>query len=227
MRASLRESHRQRHGTPHSHHIRRAGFTPLGWFAPTPEDRVPDAPRFVILIGNAGPTCSSRFARERDPGHDAMDDWTREVVEDLARDLDARALYPFDMNPPWPFSAGRGAAVRGTSRPWPQHPPYHSGYARLSRRTSVPRGIRHSGTAPRTAPLRQLRAKPCLTACPVGAFDGTSYDVPACARHIATPAGEACMGRGCLARHACPVGQGHAYARHRRVPHAGLPRRAL
>ena len=46
--------------------IRRAGFTPLGWFAPTPEDKVPDGARFVILIGNAGPDMFRRFARERD-----------------------------------------------------------------------------------------------------------------------------------------------------------------
>ena len=44
--------------------IRRASFTPLGWFAPKPEDRAPEGARFIILIGNAGPHMFQRFARE-------------------------------------------------------------------------------------------------------------------------------------------------------------------
>jgi len=54
-------------------------------------------------------------------------------------------------------------------------------------------------------------AKPCLSACPVDAFSGTSYDVAACAAHIGSTAGEDCMAGGCLARRACPVGQAFAY----------------
>jgi hypothetical protein len=66
--------------------------------------------------------------------------------------------------------------------------------------------------SPGPHPCEPCAAKPCLSACPVNAFDGTSYDVPACASHIATGTGETCMIHGCLARHACPVGQNHAYA---------------
>ena len=57
--------------------IGRASFTALGWFAPGPDDRVPGDARFVILIGNAGPAMFRRFARERDPSRDKLDDWTR------------------------------------------------------------------------------------------------------------------------------------------------------
>ena len=50
-------------------------------------------------------------------------------------------------------------------------------------------------------------AAPCATACPVDAFaDG--YDVAACKAHVASPAGADCRRGGCLARRACPVGQG-------------------
>jgi hypothetical protein len=48
--------------------------------------------------------------------------------------------------------------------------------------------------------------KPCLTACPVGAFTPAGYNVPACVAHIAAPAGADCMTEGCRARRACPVG---------------------
>lgn len=193
--------------------IRRAGFTPLGWFAPGPEDKVPDGARFVILIGNAGPDMFRRFARERDPSRDGMDDWTRDTVEVLAQDLDARAVYPFDMSPPWPFLtwARRGGAGHVSPLGLNIHPTYglwHAYRAALLFPVALDLGLQRPGPHPCEA----CESKPCLSACPVGAFDGTRYDVPACFSHIASDAGTACMSRGCLARHACPVGQGFAYA---------------
>jgi epoxyqueuosine reductase QueG len=193
--------------------IRRASFTPLGWFTPKPEDRVPEGARFVILIGNAGPDMFRRFARERDPASHAMDDWTRDVVSALARDLDAQALYPFDMNPPWPFLswARRGGAGHISPLGLNIHPSYglwHAYRAALL----FPVEFDISVQSPGPHPCESCAAKPCLSACPVHAFDGTSYDVPACASHIATPAGETCMMHGCLARHACPMGKNYTYA---------------
>ena len=51
-------------------------------------------------------------------------------------------------------------------------------------------------------------AAPCGTACPVGALDGTGYDVAACHGFLDTAAGADCLRRGCAARRACPVGAG-------------------
>jgi hypothetical protein len=65
---------------------------------------------------------------------------------------------------------------------------------------------------PGPSPCHICVEKPCLSACPVSAFDGTRYDVTACAGHLRSGAGDSCLTRGCLARHACPVGQGFAYA---------------
>jgi epoxyqueuosine reductase QueG len=193
--------------------IRRAGFTPLGWFAPDPEDKVPAGARFVILIGNAGPDMFRRFARERDPTRDAMDDWTRDVVSDLAESLDARAVFPFDMDPPWPFLtwARRGGAGHVSPLGLNIHPSYglwHAYRAALL----FPVVFDLPRPEPGSHPCEACLTKPCLSACPAGAFDGKSYDVPACFALIANPAGADCMTRGCLARHACPVGQGFAYA---------------
>jgi epoxyqueuosine reductase QueG len=193
--------------------IRRAAFAPLGWFAPTPEDRVPDGARFVILIGNAGPEMFRRFARERDPQREAMDDWTREAVSQLARDLDARAAYPFDMNPPWPFLtwARRGGAGHVSPLGLNIHPTYGLWHAyRAALLFPVAFDLPSPAAGPH--PCEGCADKPCLSACPVNAFDGTRYDVAACAGHIGSEAGRECMTRGCLARHACPVGQGFAYA---------------
>jgi epoxyqueuosine reductase len=51
-----------------------------------------------------------------------------------------------------------------------------------------------------------------LTACPVQAFSAAGYDVDACARWLRKPEGADCLGGGCLARRACPVGADYAQA---------------
>jgi epoxyqueuosine reductase QueG len=193
--------------------IRRAGFTPLGWFIPKPDDKVPDEASFVILIGNAGADMFRRFARERNPSRDSMDDWTRGAVQQLAASLDAKACYPFDMNPPWPFLTWAKRAGAGHASPLGLniHPDYglwHAYRAALLFPVVFDLPPRNIGQSP----CESCAEKPCLTACPANAFDGMRYDVPACADHLRSREGTTCMTRGCLARHACPVGQGFAYA---------------
>ncbi len=193
--------------------IRRAAFTPLGWFEPRPEDRVPDDARFVILIGNAGPDMFRRFARERDPRSAELDEWTRAAAGALAAELDARAVYPFDMEPPWPFLtwAQRGRAGHPSPLGLNVHPHYglwHAYRAALL----FPVAFDIPGPQAGANPCDSCADKPCLSACPVAAFSGSDYDVAACAGHVTTTKGQVCFGGGCLARHACPVGQGFAYA---------------
>ena len=62
-----------------------------------------------------------------------------------------------------------------------------------------------------SSPCETCEEKPCLSTCPVSAFGAGSYDVPACARHLRSPAGSDCMNLACRARRACPVGRGHRY----------------
>lgn len=193
--------------------IRRAAFTPLGWFAPRPEDKVPEGAAFVILIGNAGPDMFRRFARERDPMRNTMDQWTRDVVDPLAEDLGARALYPFEINPPWPFLtwARRGGAGHVSPLGLNIHPVYglwHAYRAALLFPVEFDIPAQQAGAHPCDA----CAEKPCLSACPVSAFDGTRYDYAACTGHVSATKGQNCFRGGCLARHACPVGQGFAYA---------------
>jgi len=49
---------------------------------------------------------------------------------------------------------------------------------------------------------------PCITACPVMAFAGGSYDVAACKAHLETPEGAECY-QGCKVRRACPISQSY------------------
>jgi epoxyqueuosine reductase QueG len=186
--------------------VQRASFTPLGWFEPGDETAA-----FVILIGNAGPDMFRRFARERDPMRNSMDEWTRAVVDPLAASLDARAVYPFD-EPPQPFLTWARKAGAGHVSPLGLN--IHRTY-----------GLWHAYRAALLFPvvfdLPKINAgahpcescadKPCLSACPVSAFDGERYDLAACGKHILSPAGEECMTNSCLARRACPVGKSFEY----------------
>ena len=191
--------------------IRRAGFTPFGWFEPKPTDQVPASARFVILIGNAGPDMFRRFTRERDPSREAMDDWAREVISRLARDLGAEAVFPFDK-PPLPFLTWARRAGAGHISPlgFNIHATYGLWHAyRAALLFPVAFDLPPMSAGPH--PCQTCADKPCLTACPVNAFSGTDYDVAACAAHVAKPEGAPCIERGCLARRACPVGQAFTY----------------
>jgi hypothetical protein len=192
--------------------VRRAGFTPLGWFTPSPQDGMPHDAEFVILIGNAGPEMFRRFARERDPAKDSLDQWCRERIGALARDLDAKAVFPFDK-PPYPFltCARRGGGGHVSPLGLNIHPQYglwHAYRAALM----FPVAFDLPPLSPGPHPCESCADKPCLSACPVSAFSAGRYDIEACVDHISSGDGETCMSGGCLARRACPVGQAYIYA---------------
>ncbi|MFT3986123.1 hypothetical protein [Aestuariivirga sp.] len=190
--------------------IRRAGFTPFGWFHPQAEDRVPDGAKFVILIGNAGPDMWRRFARERNPARDTMDAWTEVAAGELARDLDARAVFPFDK-PPYPFLTWARRARAGYVSPLGLniHPAYGLWHA-FRAALLFPVAFDMPQPTLGAHPCESCMEKPCLSACPVSAFSPAGYDVPACVAHLET-AGKTCMEGGCLARRACPVGRAFTY----------------
>jgi hypothetical protein len=192
-------------------HIRRASFTPLGWFAPGNNDGVPHDARFVILVGNAGPDMFRRFMRERQSS-DLLDEWTKAVIDPLADDLGARAIYPFDK-PAQPFLSWARRAGAGHTSPLGLniHPTYGLWHAyRAALLFPVVFDLPKSSTG--GDPCEACADRPCLSACPVSAFDGTSYDVVGCGQHIGKPAGQDCMDGGCKARLACPVGRDFIYA---------------
>jgi hypothetical protein len=195
------------------------GMAWRGAFHPRPEDAVPALPDgtaagTLVLLGFAGGVGWPAFAAAQEAGDglpDPLDRWSRRVVEALAARLGGLALFPF-AGPPWlPFQrwARRAEPVFPSPLGLLIHPEWglwHSyrGALALRERLALP--------APPAAasPCDACVARPCLSACPVGAFTPGGYDVAACASHVAAPAGGACMTAGCLARRACPVGAVHA-----------------
>jgi hypothetical protein len=203
-------------------------FTPLGWFAPGPEDGIEAADRpvrFVILIGNAGPQMFRRFRRERGASAGSLDDWCRSVIGPLAERLGAEAVFPFDSPaPPFLSWAMRSGSVHQSPLGLGIHADYglwHAYRAALLFPVAfdLPRAASRN-------PCESCEGKPCLAACPVAAFTGAGYDVDRCVDHLESAAGADCMAGGCLARRACPVGRAFQYELHQASFHMAAFRRS-
>ena len=193
-----------------------AGLAFRGAFHPTATDDPPQLSNrspagTIALVGFAGPGDWPAFAGSREAADEmpnALDRWSRRVVTALAEEAGAVALFPFG-GPPWlPFL--RWARKAEPVHPSPLglliHPDWglwhaYRGALAFAEKLDLP--------PPDTRPSScdTCADRPCLTACPVGAFSLGAYDVPVCKMHIASPTGADCMELGCRARRACPVGR--------------------
>jgi hypothetical protein len=201
--------------------LRVHGLHLRGGFHPVSDDAVPALPSGVspatlVLVGNIGSSLWAAFARSAEAREGAphpLNRWTQRVLDAIAAGVGAVPLYPFGGPPYLPFQRWAMRSEPVTPSPLgilihPDHGLWHAyrGALAFAERLALP---------PRTEvprPCDSCMDRPCLSACPVNAFTGRDYDVPACIRHIDEPAGSECMRGGCLARRACPVGVRLAYA---------------
>jgi ferredoxin len=196
------------------------GLVLRGGFHPEPGEGVPPmhaggACASLVLLGNVGASIWPAFSASPENGDGrphGLDRWTRRVIDGIARQFDAEALYPFG-GPPWlPFQrwAQRAEPVAPSAIGILIHPDqglWHAyrGALAFAGRLSLPT------MTPRPRPCDSCVERPCLSACPVGAFKPEGYDVDACRAHVAGAKGRICREGGCLARLACPVGREMAY----------------
>ncbi len=197
--------------------IERAGLVARGGFALDESDRKAGLTgvEAIVLVGAAGAQGWSAFADSpevRDGDVHPLDRWSRRVIGALAADLGASAFFPFGGPPHWPFQrwAMRAETVHVSPLGLLIHCDYglwHSyrGALGFAQPIAVP------ARTPRASPCETCPERPCLGACPVGAFAPGGYDVDACAAHLRDEAGRACMDGGCLARRACPVGADYTH----------------
>lgn len=167
----------------------------------------PDGDRTITLIGPDEPAFWPLFEATpeyNDGQPDPLDRWSQRVIGDVAAHLGAEPLFPFGGPPFAPFFTWAKASGRFWAAPIS-----FLVHDEVGLFASFRGAIRWAVTAERSTSTQPCLtcAKPCATACPVGAFDD-GYDVAACKAHVASAAGLDCRTRGCLARRACPVGQG-------------------
>lgn len=190
----------------------------------------------LVLVGNVGSDVWEPFAAAGflDRSEHPLDDWSREVVTALARDLGADPLFPFGGPPFLPFIRW---ALRADTV-WPSvmgpliHPRYglwhaYRGALSFPERFDLP----PSDPAARR-PCDDCDERPCLAPCPVGAVREGDFDAAGCADWLTARPRCACRRAGCLARRACPVGPEYAYGPTHAAFHmtafakANAPRRA-
>jgi hypothetical protein len=180
----------------------------LGGFHPGPGDGAPDGCRTLLMIGPREPgfwdhvTAEPEFADGRP---DPLDRWSRRVIGRLACDMGGKALFPFG-GPPWqPFIAWAQRTGRAHVSPVTLLVHDRAGLMVSFRGALALRARLDLPPAP-PQPCDGC-ARPCETACPVGALGTAGYDVAACHAFLDTEAGQECLNRGCRARRACPVSE--------------------
>ena len=219
------------------------GLHVRGGFCPDPSDglQLADgrAAAVLWLVGNVGGSLWDAFAASpfAGDGHpNPLDRWSRQVGDALAREYGGLALYPFTGPPeqpsyhPFQQWAARSEPVHTSPLMLRIHPQYGLWHA-----------YRFAMVFPTLEPLDRdaLRApvqgespcvscadQPCLTACPVDAFDGQAFAVQRCSDHLHSAAGTHCMENGCQARNACPVATKLRYAPAQRAFHMAAFARA-
>jgi ferredoxin len=197
--------------------IRRTGLVPRGALALTDEERAGELAhtRTIVLAGVVGREGWDSFAASPEASDglaDPLDRWSRRVMEALAVELGAKALFPFGGPPFLPLQrwAQRAEPVHSSPIGLLIHPHYglwHSYRGALG----FPEALDLPEPTPVPSPCEECAGRWCLKSCPVGAFSNAGYDVAACADHLRSAAGADCMDAGCRARRACPVGAEHSY----------------
>jgi hypothetical protein len=200
------------------------GLVIRGDFVPHRSDNIPFVSkgvetRSVLLVGNINRRMwqvfqSSEIYKFKSDRHtqEPLDQWTRDVVGQVAGELSARAIYPFDGPPYFPFLkwAHRAEPVSTSPLGLTIHPTYGLWHAyRAALLFADP--IQFPRQSEVESPCHSCTDQPCLSGCPVGAFSEGRYDLPKCIAHLTSSEDIECKKKGCLARHACPVGTSYVY----------------
>lgn len=169
----------------------------------------------VLLVGQAGAAPWPHFSRwrERQPAalENPLDTWSREVVDDVAEETGALAVYPSDK-PYLPFQqwAMRAEGLKPSPLGILMHPEYglwhaYRGALLFEHELPIqpPEAVNHLCDA--------CIGKPCLKSCPVNAYSEAGFAYQDCQAHVRGTYGEDCRTGGCLDRNACPYGKDYRY----------------
>ena len=182
----------------------------LGGFHPDAGDGLPEGTGTLLMLGPAEPGFWAHVTAQaewQDGQPDPIDRWSKRVLDRIAAAHGGTALYPFGGPPYHPFYRWALRTGRVWESPIRLLVHAHQGLM-VSFRGALALPERIALPPAAAKPCDTCSAKPCLTACPVGAIGAGGYDVPACHAYLDTKAD--CLNQGCHPRRACPVSQGYA-----------------
>lgn len=162
----------------------------------------------VVLIGAQGRAFWPIFTATpeySDGLPDPLDRWSKRILNALAQDMSASAVFPSDGPPYPPIIAWAEQTGRFFKSPVGMLVHDVAGLMISIRGALVFPDRILPEAAPTESPCESCADRACVSACPVDALKGSHYDVPACKTYLATEAGQDCMQNGCAARRACPI----------------------
>ena len=179
----------------------------LGELEVTDSDPVPKEAQSILLLGPDEPNFWKIFKESEefnDLDANPLDRWSKRIIDNIARENNCTALYPFGGEPYKPFFswALRSRTVWSS----PVHLAVHKDKGLF---VSFRGALAINQTKKTNQRFENPCAKcsaPCLSACPVDAFTETGYDVMICKDHITYLDSSNCKSLGCNTRRACPVG---------------------
>jgi len=170
----------------------------------------------IVLVGNTGSSIWPKFTASqefRDGLPNPLDRLSKRIGTEVAAVLDAEVVFPFE-GPPYP-PVLEWAGKAGQAHPSPISMFVHGEYGLWhAYRFALLLWKPLSGIKPHThsdSPCLSCKTQPCLSACPVDAFDGNKYLVDDCVAYLAGDQRSNCRQHGCSARRACPVGVDYQY----------------
>ncbi len=186
--------------------LKQHGLTVLGGFHPANDSWFEDC-QTVLMIGPDEPRFWPHFITQPEylgGQSDAMDRYSKRVLNQIAKDLDGLVFFPSDGPPYPPFiqwalrsgchQSPVGLLVHGQAGLFASF----RGALALKDHINIP--------APEGTPCPSCTTQPCRTACPIGALTPEGYDVAACKAYVRSPLGKPCRS-GCKVRLSCPVSQ--------------------
>ena len=183
-------------------------LTVLGGFHPSKGDMIEEKHQTILILGPDEPEFWLAFKKSNEFSEhlkDPLDLWSKRIVNALAHEVNAEALFPFNGPPYAPFYSWSLRTQRIYQSPIKLLVHDKSGLF-VSFRGAL--GFSEYIALPpiKGHPCKNCDA-PCSTACPVDAFAGGTYDVATCKSHITSADRKKCLSNGCAARHACPISQ--------------------
>ncbi len=174
-----------------------------------------DEVKSVTLVGNIGSSYWPVFSQSSeylDGEADPLDRWSRRIAAEIVARHPVQAIFPFAGPPYYPFLQWAQRAESLTQSPLGLMIHAQYGLWHSYRFALLMDSLATDAAVPQAEdPCVSCESRPCLSTCPVDAFDDNGYAVDRCAAYLKSTPQADCHSSGCLARYACPVAPGYRY----------------